>query len=193
MISSYLPVISASFLIISLSEAFKLCPLLGPTIPAPTSLPQSPTFQQVLQNITASLDQGIGSKLLEIDFNTTSFSVSIFSNAKNSTPSDAPFLWQYQHSAPSLQHAASGVKIVDADSIYRIGSLTKVFTILTILVNAGDAYWDHSIVEYLPELAVAARLLNATEHPLDYVNWNDVTLGNLASHMGGIGRDCKFC
>jgi hypothetical protein len=179
--------------IVSLSTSFQLCPLLGPTLPVPTSLPQSPIFQRTLQNITATLDQGIGSQLLGVNFNTTSFSVSIFSIANNSTLSNDPFLWQYQHTAPSLKDAASGVKTVDADSIYRIGSLTKVFTVLNILINAGDSHWDQPIIRFIPELAAAARSLDAKQNPLDYVNWDDITLGNLASHMSGIGRDCKFC
>ena len=179
------------FAIVSLSESFLLCPLLGPTVPVPTSL-LSPIFQQTLHNITTSLDQGIGSKFLEIDFNTTSFSVSIFSIAKNSTPKDDPFLWQYQHTAPSLKDATSGIKTVDADSIYRIGSLTKLFSVLNILINAGDSHWDSPVTKYLPELVSAAKSLNAEQRPLDYVNWDDVTLGNLASHMAGIGRDCRF-
>lgn len=178
--------------LISLSESFLLCPLLGPTIPSATSLPQSPTFRQTLQNITATLNQGIGTNILGVNFNTTSFSISIFSTSANSTPATEPYLWQYHHTAPSLADAVNGVKTVDADSIYRIGSVTKVFTILNFLVNAGDTYWDRSVVEYVPELADAGRNLNATALPLEYVKWEDIRLGDLASHMAGIGRDCEF-
>jgi Beta-lactamase len=192
MFFSFFPLCFAMLTVVSLSESFQLCPLLGPTVPVPTSLPQSSIIQQTLQNITISLDQAIGSKLLGIDFNTTSFGVSIFSIAKNSTPSDALFLWQYQHTAPSLKDASSGVQTVNADSIYRIGSLTKLFTVLTILINAGDSHWDQPITMFLPELASAAKLLDAEQAPVVYVNWNDITLGNLAGHMAGIGRDCKI-
>jgi hypothetical protein len=180
----------ATMSLISLSSSFQLCPLLGSTVPIATSLLQSTTFQQTLQNLTASLDRGIEAQL-GVNSSTTSYSVSIFSTSANSTPSGEPFLWQYHHTAPSLADAVSGVKTVDADSIYRIGSLTKVFTILSFLLNAGDTYWDQPITKFVPELA-AANSLNAGQNSIDSVDWEGITIGNLASHMSGIGRDCKI-
>jgi hypothetical protein len=188
-LSSFFTTIS----LVYLSESFKLCPLLQRTVPVPTSLPQSALFQQTLKNITATLDQGIASQLLGVDFNTTTFSISIFSSVENSTLGNEPFLWQYQHTAPSLASAASGTKSVDADSIYRIGSLTKVFTVLNLLVNGGAFYWEQPITTFVPELAAAAKSLNAEQSPIEYVAWDEITIGDLASHMSGIGRDCRSC
>lgn len=176
---------------VSLSSSFLLCPLLGPTVPVPTSLSHSPVFQQTLENLTTTLNQGIGSQLLGVNFNTTTFSISVFSTENTSTVDNGPFLWQYQHTAPSLANAASGVKTVDADSIYRIGSLTKVFTMFNFLVNAGDSHWDQPVTKYIPELTAPPKSLDVELGAIGLVDWDDITLGNLASHMAGIGRDCK--
>jgi len=41
----------------------------------------------------------------------------------------------------------------------------------------------------VPELA--AKSSAATNDTIGAVDWEQVTIGNLASHLGGIGRDCK--
>lgn len=173
-------------------NAFQPCPPLGATLPSPSSLLNSAAVQNVLSNLTSTLNQAVSvdsTSTFGINFNTTSLSASIFSIESNSSASNEPFLWQYHHSAPSLQQDANGAKTVDADSIYRIGSLTKVFTVLTFLINAGERHWYEPVTKYIPELAQAAATLNATQDPIDYVNWDEVTVGDLASHLAGIGRD----
>jgi CubicO group peptidase (beta-lactamase class C family) len=146
----------------------------------------------VLNTLTSTINQAVSvdnTSTFGINFNTTSLSASIFSIKPNNSALNEPFLWQYHHSAPSLQQDANGVKTVNADSVYRIASLTKVFTVLTFLINAGERYWYEPVTKYIPELAQAAATLNATQNPVDYVDWNDVTIGDLASHLAGIGRD----
>jgi hypothetical protein len=175
--------------------AFKPCPPLGSTVRSPASLSNLSVIQTALKNITATLDLGLAvdtiSPPLGVNYSTTSFSVSLFSTAQNNGNANEPFFWQYHHTAPSLQKSASGVKSVNAHSIYRIGSVTKLFTIWNFLKNAGDAHWDQPVTKYVPELAKAAKSLDASGDPLDYISWDEVTLGELASHMAGIGRDCN--
>lgn len=172
-------------------NAFQPCPPLGTTVPPPSSLQNSTAFQNVLSTLTSTLNQAISvdnTSTFGINFNTTSLSASIFSIGPNDSASNELFLWQYHHSAPSLQQDANGPKTVNADSVYRIGSLTKVFTVLTFLINAGERHWYEPVTTYISELAQAATTLNATQDPVDYVNWNDVTISDLASHLAGIGR-----
>jgi CubicO group peptidase (beta-lactamase class C family) len=109
--------------------------------------------------------------------------------------------WLYrQTSLYSIKHGRkftdrqlfeSGTKAVDANTIYRVGSITKLFTVLTFLVEAGDVHFNEPVTSFVPELRQAAQKIDNALSPIDHVAWEDVTLGALASHMAGIGRDCK--
>ena len=76
-----------------------------------------------------------------------------------------------------------------SDTTYRIGSLTKLFSVYTFLVESGDVKFNEPVTKYIPELLEAAEALNATQNPVDYVAWEDVTIGELASQTADIGRD----
>jgi CubicO group peptidase (beta-lactamase class C family) len=67
--------------------------------------------------------------------------------------------------------------------------LTKLFTVFVFLIEAGDANSNEPITKYVPELLEASEALNATENPIDYVAWEDITIGVLASQLADIGRD----
>ena len=73
-------------------------------------------------------------------------------------------------------------------TIYRIGSVSKLYTVYAILANAGMEVLDHRVTRYLPELAG-----NAGSDPLQRIRWEDVTVGALASQLGGSGgmRECR--
>jgi len=105
-----------------------------------------------------------------------------------SASSDAP-LWEHYHTARNLLNDDdTGNFSVGPETIYRLGSLTKIFTILTFLVEAGDEYWNTPVTKFVPELEqLAAR---AKEDLVMKVDWDSVTIGNLASHTAGIIRDC---
>ena len=77
------------------------------------------------------------------------------------------------------------------DSIYRVGSLSKLITIYLFLIEAGPRYWNYPITEFVPELAAAAEECSAEEDPVDCIDWEDITLGALASNLAGVPRDCK--
>ncbi|KAE8441352.1 hypothetical protein EG329_005501 [Mollisiaceae sp. DMI_Dod_QoI] len=162
------------------------CPLLGPDFPAPKNLSSNRTFQAALSNLTQILSQTIASgdtSYGPLDAVNTSFSIELFSTHEV-TP-----LFTRQFTAPSLATAQYGVKNVTSDTTFRIGSLTKLFAVYTFLIQAGDRKWNDPVTKYVPELQEAAKALNATENPIDYVAWEDVNLWELASQMAGIGRD----
>lgn len=96
-------------------------------------------------------------------------------------------LFEYYHDGTTLSNY-SGIRKVDGDSIFRIGSISKLVTVYMILVELGDRYWDTCATEVIPELR------NRTmwkENPVDYVKWEDITLGALAGQVAGVTRDCK--
>ena len=85
-----------------------------------------------------------------------------------------------------MANSTSGVHVVDENSIYRIGSISKMFTVYTFLLELGDGYWNQPVTKYVPELAAAAK-----DDVITQVQWEDVTLGDLAGQMAGIDRECK--
>ena len=70
---------------------------------------------------------------------------------------------------------------MDADTVYRMGSLTKIFTVYTFLVEAGDIHFDSPITDYVPELA--ALVNNRSANVIKRVAWEDITIRDLASHI----------
>ncbi|EEU33368.1 uncharacterized protein NECHADRAFT_74388 [Fusarium vanettenii 77-13-4] len=74
----------------------------------------------------------------------------------------------------------------DADSVYRIGSISKLFTAYMLLVNYGWEYWDKLVIDFIPELRGHSKSMNDV---IDSVDWDEVTIGSLASYLSGIGRD----
>ena len=168
--------------VLSPSHGATNCPLMGPIFPRPQNLSTSSTMQAAIQNLTAVLvardtDNSTGA------YN-NSYSVQVFS-ASGSTP-----LFQHYHTAPSLaSFNSTGVTQVDADTVYRIGSLTKVFTVYTFLLEAGDVHFNSPITDYVPELAALAK--NTSGNAITRVAWEDITIGELASHMAGIASDSK--
>ncbi|KAK2848511.1 hypothetical protein FQN49_005655 [Arthroderma sp. PD_2] len=171
--------------LVSSSLSFTPCPLLGLAFPEFTLDTSSKVLVSALEDLTASFDElvykGNGSHG-EIDPNTTSFSLSLFSTSKGDA-SDQPFFFDYHYTAPALKSHPVG-----KDSIYRIGGLTEVFTIWTILIEAGDRIWNTPATEHIPELADTVNHTGAKQDPVSYVNWEAVTVGQLASHMAGISR-----
>ena len=70
----------------------------------------------------------------------------------------------------------------DADSIYRIGSITKMFTALMLeqLVDAGKVHLSDPVEKYFPEIkSVQGR----------YPDAPPITFIELATHTSGLGRE----
>jgi CubicO group peptidase (beta-lactamase class C family) len=177
-------------LLFAAAQAAFFCPLLGPDFPPPLNLSAGSATLSAGSNFTQQVRQLINnqnSTYGPFDANTTSFSVNIFSVHK-----DNP-IFQYHYSAPILATSTGGVKTVDENSVYRIGSVSKLFTVYAFLVENGDVHWNEPITKYVPELAALAKTNDVNQrNPIDNVAWEDITVGSLASHMAGIGRDCVY-
>lgn len=179
--------LTSTYLASSLAQStlFSPCPLLGPRFPVPKTTAASPIIQDGGRNLTNALDTYIASgngDFGPITPNTTSFSIALFST--ETTNSSKSFFYEYHHSAASLTNNTSqGVKEVDADSVYRVGDLTSLFTTWLFLVEVGETYWDEPVSKWVPELAS-----NNSAHAMGRVSWCDITLGDLAAHLGGVGK-----
>ena len=141
------------------------CPILGPAYPE-----INPGSSAVFGAAKAALEDEITRALAggQLDKGTY-FGVQVFSRNSDKT------LYE-KYYGPS----------VGPDTLYRIASISKVVSVYTTLSELGDRYWNEPVTKYIPELAKLK-----VQNPVDDIDWSEVTLGALASHMGGIARDCK--
>lgn len=144
-----------------LPPADAYCPPTGPVLPPP-DMPSDGTLTATLNNALRKL-----AKSGVWNTTTTSFSVELTSSKET--------LFSFHHTSPKLN--SSGVDKVDGKTIYRVASVTKVFTTLALLLQYGINL-DDSVIKYVPELSKIAW-------------YKDVTLRMLASQISGVHRDGK--
>ncbi|KAF5586420.1 nitrilase [Fusarium pseudocircinatum] len=151
------------------------CPLFGPDLPIPTALGDDISIKDTLSEVLELVPS------LDIDFQNTSFSIDIF------PATDKRPLFTYHHSGTYHGH---GVQVVNDTTVYRIGSISKLLTAYVYLLEVGDVSFNQPVTRYVPELAdISARLRSKSASTLEFVNWDVITIGALASHMAGIPRD----
>jgi CubicO group peptidase (beta-lactamase class C family) len=94
---------------------------------------------------------------------------------------------QYHYTSPEIREATSGVNEVDATSIYRFASVSKLFTVYAALVALTDDQLNTPLSIIFPELAQFQ-----SEHEGEdgnqtlYSPWDQVTPFGLASHLSGV-------
>ncbi|KAJ6131351.1 hypothetical protein N7523_001811 [Penicillium sp. IBT 18751x] len=166
----------------ALTSAINLCPLLGPSWPAATDISNDPTVQSALQNITTTIQDAINAG----NFSGDSLSLAIFDT------SDPGPLLTLSYTADAI-NTTIGVSEVDENTVFRIGSTSKMFTMLLLLIEAGFNPLENPVAEYIHEIqaAIVDLLRNSTRRQdgIDFTKWNQVTVGELASHLAGIPRD----
>ncbi|KAL4786039.1 beta-lactamase/transpeptidase-like protein [Aspergillus varians] len=182
------PHTSTFFLLFPSALSFTPCPLLGPAFPQFTLDTSDKTITRALKNLTGQFDALVStdnSSHGEVSPNTT-FSIALFSSDSGDAE-DEPFFWQYHYTAPALNQSSVGSHTADQDSIYRIGGLTEVFTVWSLLLTGDeeDPIWDDPVTKHLHDLVDGIPDQDAIGH----VRWDEVTVGQLASHMSGIARD----
>lgn len=169
---------------VSIASAVQPCPLLGPIYPRPRDLSHDAALNSALQNITSTIQDAVNAGHLSSD----SISMQIFD------ASDSGSLLSLSYTADSI-NTTLGVSQVDENTVFRIGSTSKLWTMLLMLIENGSASLHDPIARYIPELRQAVLELSrnptTSQDGIDFTKWNEVTLGELASHLSGIARDCK--
>lgn len=164
----------------------KACPLLGPVYPAPSGLSSNARFQAATKLLDASLTDALRTGMTTngpFQFNATTFSIGMFST------SEPGLVYQRHFTDPSVQTSEAGVKNVDADSVYRLGSIGKLLTVYVFLIRDGDQHFNDPVTKYILELAAAVASTTASPNGIT-ANWTEITIGQLASHMSGLAKDC---
>jgi len=142
----------------------------GPKLPRPENLAKSKILQDTFKFFTDTLNAGKNGTIRGgWSHENASFSMAIVGR-------DSPKpLWEYHVRAPSNPR---GTKVVDGDSQYHIGSLSKLITTLVLKKSGIDM--EKPITYYVPEL-------NKTESKIKF---NEITLTMLAGHLGGLPTNC---
>ncbi|KAH6853256.1 beta-lactamase/transpeptidase-like protein [Chaetomium sp. MPI-CAGE-AT-0009] len=140
------------------------CPIFGPAYPEIVDPSSARAFIEAKITIEDEIAKGFASGKLD---NGTVFAIQVFS----------------RHSDEILHEHYYGPSI-GPDTLFRVASISKVMSVYTTLAELGDGYWNDPVTKYIPELARFK-----VQNPVYDVDWSEVTLGAIASHMGGIPRD----
>ncbi|KAL1987291.1 hypothetical protein VTN96DRAFT_4319 [Rasamsonia emersonii] len=166
--------LAASAALLSTSYAFQIpsyahCPPLGPVLPAPAQPLQNEAVQTAVAAISAAFHN------LTAGLNDTAISVGVASIHE-----DAPLL--DLHWTPP-QRSPNGTGNVDRNTVYRVGSISKVYTVLALQLLADRVQWTAPVTTYVPQL----RQLSGSQ-----VDWDEVTVEALASHLAGVPANFGF-
>ncbi|KAI1347347.1 beta-lactamase/transpeptidase-like protein [Xylaria sp. FL0043] len=151
-----------------------LCPPLGPVLPAPVNPSSHDAVQDAIGAITDRFQN------LTAGFNTTGISIAV-----QSIHEKTPML-ELHHTPPVRDNTSTTT--VDSETIYRLGSISKVFAVLSVLTQ-GQIKLEDPITKYVPELLQLKSEAVPAANDVTAVNWDQVTVGSLTAHMGGIGTD----
>jgi hypothetical protein len=178
-----------NFAISCLTHAVDYCPPLGPVYELPRNLSVDASIRLAAQNLTSTLDQLLGSRNASTPGfapSTTSFSVGLFSTHEPN----------YLLSTVLL-HLTSSTTKVDENTVYRIGSISKMVTVLALLLQEHKVHFDDPIIKYIPKLARYAEQNDEddedceTYDDITITKWSQITVTSLVSHLAGIGRVFK--
>lgn len=146
------------------------CPNLGPAFVHDFDLKNSEAFQSAAAAFPDILETLFSTGA--VSKNTSTFSIDVFSTATNES------VYSYHHVAPENNGTLSAGRL-DDESIYRIGSVSKLYTAYAILAAAGIRVLDRPVTDYVPELAGGIKP--------NTIAWEEVTVGALMSQQGGSG------
>ncbi|KAJ5806712.1 hypothetical protein N7474_010304 [Penicillium riverlandense] len=154
------------------------CPLAGPAFPAPAHLSNSTLFHDAILEFEAQLTN----RSLGLEGNDTAWAIAVFSAKENRT------VYERYYTPP----INVSVKEVNEDSVFRLASASKVFTVWAFLKELGDSRFNDPITKYVPELANKSYHTDTVYDDIEDVRWEEVTLGELASQSAGIARDVNL-
>jgi len=152
------------------------CPILGPAFPSDFDVTSSTAIKEAISAFPGLIDNLFDSGVM--NRSDISFTIDVFSSETNDS------IYSYVHSGEDLKSSLTA-GILDDGTIFRIGSVSKLYTVYAILAVAGMEIFEHPVTKYLPELAW-------DDIPSDKIVWNQVTVGALASQMGGTGGFREF-
>jgi CubicO group peptidase (beta-lactamase class C family) len=153
------------------------CPPLGAVLPPPTRPSTHKAIPSAAAKLRAILDQ------MSATYNNSAVSIGVKSIHEDD------LMFEYAHTPANKEKR--GAQTIDSDTVFRLGSLTKVFPVLALLkLHDQGVRLDDPITKYVPELR-GLKNEGREDNSIWDTQWDDVTLGALASHMSGTASDCK--
>ncbi|KAF7543081.1 hypothetical protein G7Z17_g11031 [Cylindrodendrum hubeiense] len=147
----------------------KTCPPMGAVFPAPQAPSQNKGVKSAASALKDALDEQMGSL-----FETSAVSIGV-----KSIHEDEP-LFTYHFTPPN---PGSGAQKIGDNTMYRIASVSKLFTVLAALQNT-NIDMNASVLKYLPHLNETA-----TGDSILSLDWEDITVASLTGHLSGLGVD----
>jgi CubicO group peptidase (beta-lactamase class C family) len=147
------------------------CPPLGAVLPAPKTPSSDATVKASLQTLKTTFES------FTSNFSQTAISIGVQSIHEN-----APLLDLHHTPATSDNRSTT---TVNSKTVYRLGSITKLFPVLAVLQLPG-VNWEDPVTKFLPELSQLKNQVSEVNE-LTVVDWDSLTIGALASHLSGLG------
>ncbi|KAJ5609828.1 alkaline D-peptidase [Penicillium herquei] len=160
----------------------------GASYPSPRDISgNTSSVAATWKNVTDTLEQtlaggGLGSISSSLLKNTT-FSMGLFSLYDKNASS-----LQYHHISPSTLNGTFGTTHVDADTIYRVASVSKLITTYAGMVELEDDDWNTPLTKIYPSLQNFVETTASDPDSIKNIQWDKVTVGDIAAHLGGIPR-----
>lgn len=181
--------LSHALLLLPLCITGALADFLGPTYPAPIDLTSDKSLIPASwKNFTSTFDaylkkgnQSTASKSSLSGVEKITFSVGLFS-----IHDPAAAKLQYHYTSPEIVNATQGTTQVDGDSIYRIASVSKLFTVFAGLLELTDEDWNRPLTDVIPGLADYAGRTTGEEDAVYKIRWDKITPWALASQLAGV-------
>ncbi|CAN8105933.1 unnamed protein product [Discula destructiva] len=176
------------FIFLSFFTASVLADFLGPSYLAPSDLSSDQSlvaysWQNLSQNLQNSID-GTNDSSFVTGIENVTFSLGVFSLFDDNATA-----LQFHYTSPEILNAPNGTHKVDADSVYRIASITKVFTVLAGLIELNITDWERPLTQLLPTLDQFSEQTSGKHDPINLVDWNQITPSALAAQIAGVPRD----
>lgn len=178
-----------ALLLLPLCITGTLADFLGPTYPAPIDLTSDKSLIPASwKNFTSIFDaylkrnQSTASEPLS-GVEKVTFSVGLFS-----IHDPAAAKLQYHYTSPEITNATQGTTQVDGDSIYRMASVSKLFTVFAGLLELTNEDWNRPLTDIIPGLADFARGTAGENDPVYKIQWDKITPWALAAQLAGVPR-----
>ncbi|KAB8252853.1 beta-lactamase/transpeptidase-like protein [Aspergillus flavus] len=173
-----------SFLLFTLVYGEDSCPLQTPLYPPPRNLLSRQDVKSASKNLSQTIEEALTTGITDLGslpLNTTTFAVKVFSSHTEDS------IYEYIHTSPTYSpKPGAGAENTTLDSVYRVASISKLITVLTLLAHDGYTHWNHPITDFIPELDIMARNQSSR------VQWREVTIGDLAAQLSGVPHDYAF-
>ncbi|KAJ5958063.1 uncharacterized protein N7479_005213 [Penicillium vulpinum] len=171
--------------LICLPESF--ANLLGPSYPPPRDLSSSHSrVATSWKNLTSQLSTVLADNQTNKTSGVYALRNLTFSAGLFSTLDPKAKDLQFHHTASEVANSPVGVKKVDGNSIYKVASVSKLFTVLAGLIELKPRDWDLPLTEIFPFLAEHVRKQHDKFRLVYDVQWDKITLRSLAGQMSGI-------